>query len=170
MLRTVLVVIVILAITVGSLHSQDAIGLRFGGSGEAFGGEIGYQKQMGANRLWLGFNFDFDSGTGWSSTYLTLFPAYHFVFPTSNDMRFYAGPGIQATMWMMNFSGALSSVDNISEFILSAGGVAGIEMDINNLTIGFEARPLFRIITPDTIWWKDDDFFISYGLTLKYRF
>ena len=46
MLRIVLVVIVMMAITVGSLHSQDAIGLRFGGSGDAFGGEIGYQKQM----------------------------------------------------------------------------------------------------------------------------
>jgi len=169
MLRTALVVIVVLAITVSSLYSQDAIGLRFGGSGDAFGGEIGYQKALGDNRLWLGLNVDFDSESGISVTYLTLFPAYHFVFPINNETRWYAGPGIQATMWMVNYSGVFKDLDNTSEFLLSAGGAVGAEMDFgSNFTVGIEARPLFRVVTPDI--WVDDDFFISYGLTLKYRF
>jgi len=189
MLRTFLVVMVVLAITVGSLYSQSAIGLRFGGIDGAFGGELIYERAMGDNRLSLGLGADFASeksgGIETSSTYLNFFGSYQWVFDLNDEMRWYAGPGLSLNFYTWEVKSPYFKADD-SVFMMGAGGAVGIERDFGNLTIGFDARPIYRfmgeyeyqpefrfgdtVIKSPPVTVDLTGFFLSYGLVLKYRF
>ena len=131
-------VIFSLVLFLGAVHfapaqvNPHAIGLRLGGSGTIFGGEVSYQHGLGsANRL------EFDLGLNNNGTSLS--GIYQWDWNIVNDLKWYAGPGATIGWWGYNTTGY---------FNVGIGGQIGLEYDFKSvdvpLLMSVDVRPMWN--------------------------
>jgi hypothetical protein len=138
-----------------------------------FGGEINYQKDMGANRLELGGMLDFKSseifGSKYNIYYFGAVGIYHWKW---NDLggvsglNWYAGPGaaVQYSMWSYNINYMTGNQkDSGGDIWVNVGGQVGIEFNFDApWQISLDIRPMFGLL-------NKGGFGYGTGLGIRYR-
>jgi hypothetical protein len=141
------------------------------------GGEINYQKAMGAaNRLELGASYSsksenfaqtpFTASYSYSTHYFGAFGAYHWHFNITDGLNWYVGPGAGFGMWSWSHN-ALGYKVSDSGFFLNIGGQVGIEYNFNvsnvPLVLSLDTRPMFGLLNSSGFGW-------DFGLGIRYTF
>ncbi len=120
MKKVLLALVAVFAMGIAA-NAQQAIGARLGGS-YGLGGEISYQKDLGANRLELDLGASFME----DHTYLNVTGIYQWTGTIQGNFGWYAGVGGMLGLW---------SHHDDSGFLLCVAGQAGVEYN-------FQAIPL----------------------------
>jgi opacity protein-like surface antigen len=125
-----------------AMAQDNALGVRLTG-----GAEVSYQRTLNdVNRL------EFNLGWGWNTTTLTGY--YHWLFPITDGLKWYVGPGAGL--------GIFQSSTN-----LGVGGTIGIEYNFDiPLQLSLDWRPMFNFGSS-----HDNNYSSSnVGLGIRYRF
>lgn len=129
--------------------ADNAIGLRLGG-GNGVGGEISYQKSLGANN-----RLEIDLGLANAFTNFKATGLYEWVWSLENDLNWYAGAG-----------GGIISAGGTGIY---AAGVVGIEYNLDDaiqvpLLVSLDYRPELGLAG------GLDGLNSNFGLGIRYKF
>lgn len=123
-------------------NAQQAIGLRLNG-GQFLGGELSYQRDMGANRLELDLGIDFDN-----LRHIDLTGIYQWKWNIVDKLDWYAGIGAQARFHNHHDHEGDGGIG------LGIGGQIGIQYTLPfPITISVDARPMWQLIGRDAGDW-----------------
>ncbi len=116
-----------------------ALGLRLGSDGDISGAEISYQHATGGpNRM----EWDLGFGSSRRHNRIHLAAIYHWVWPITNGLNWYAGPG--------GSIGFHTYRDYADTFNMALGGQVGLEYDFNYqdapILLSLDIRPLWDFI------------------------
>lgn len=154
MKKIIIVVLSVLAVSFAASAQPRAIGIRAG-----WGGELSYQHYMGGENF-LEADLGFVGGSGSSGFYLT--GIYDWVFASSGNFNFYAGPGLQLGAYAYNDG------DNGTHTAaqIAVVGQLGAEFVIPGapINISLDWRPAFYLLNSGSFSAS------GFALGLRYRF
>lgn len=130
---------------VGQVH-DNAIGLRGSRGSYGLGGEITYQKGIGANNR-IELDFGLYGFTFYRNIVGTAIYQWVNEIDVTEGLNWYVGPAVQFGTYRYNNNLLFNNSSGIS---LGIGGQIGIEYDLNQhdlpFMISFDTRPIIRLL------------------------